>query len=178
MVRRRNAMAPMNSDFSVSPEKSKISFKTTTSQLTFDPHSPPCTIGLTKIRIHKIPIKSEKSTSSSSERSSPTNNNNHGGGGQYTPYSSNLYSVSKRSRQYASCRSAAWFFDAIILTHKREKLRDSLLYRCQFNDTNCCPVCNICIDILWISVLFTKQTKNSSLKCDFWNIFYLCLSEF
>ena len=107
MVRRRNAMAPMNSDFSVSAEKSKISFKTTTSQLTFDPHSPPCTIGLTKIRIHKIPIKSEKSTSSSSERSSPTNNNNHGGGGQYTPYSSNLYSVSKRSRQYASCRSAA-----------------------------------------------------------------------
>ena len=107
MVRRRNALAPMNSDFSVSPEKSKISFKTTTSQLTFDPHSPPCTIGLTKIRIHKIPIKSEKSTSSSSERSSPTNNNNHVGGGQYTPYSSNLYSVSKRSRQYASCRSAA-----------------------------------------------------------------------
>ena len=104
MVRRRNALAPMNSDFSVSPEKSKISFKTTTSQLTFDPHSPPCTIGLTK-RIHKIPIKSEKSNLTSSDRSSPTNHH----GGQYTPYSSNLYSVSKRSRQYerSNLRSAA-----------------------------------------------------------------------
>ena len=103
MVRRRNALAPMNSDFS-SPEKSKISFKTTTSQLTFDPHSPPCTIGLTK-RIHKIPIKSEKSNLTSSDRSSPTNHH----GSQYTPYSSNLYSVSKRSRQYerSNLRSAA-----------------------------------------------------------------------
>ena len=93
-ARRRNALMPISPE--QSPEKCKISFKKTTSQVTYDPQSPPCTIGLTK-KVHKIPIKSEKSESTSDR--SPT------GHAHYTPYSNKIHSCKRahhhhRTRQY------------------------------------------------------------------------------
>ena len=107
MTRRRNALVPLGS--TETPDRSRISFKTTTCQVTFDPKSPPCTVGLTK-RVHKIPIKCEKpakvlaepivekSSSSSSNSSSSSSLLS----SMYTPYSTSKVHTCKRATQQQS----------------------------------------------------------------------------